>query len=230
MNRFYYASVAPVIVKNQVIAGVSGDDMDNPGYVEAHDPVTGEMSGAGTRCRRRRAIRVGDLAERGGHEARRRHDVDAGTYDPELNLIYRHDRQSPAGHRAQEPPGRQPVHRLDRRAHGRHREDGLVFPGIPARHSRLGRCPDAGALRRDDRRQAAQARGPGSRNGHFFVLDRTTASPSSRPNSSRRTGRSATTSAASRSPIRRRCRRSTARSCRRIRAAPRTGNRRRSAR
>ena len=43
MNRFYYASVAPVIVKNQVIAGVSGDDMDNPGYVEAHDPVTGEM-------------------------------------------------------------------------------------------------------------------------------------------------------------------------------------------
>ena len=33
MNRFYYASVAPVIIKNQVIAGVSGDDMDNPGYL-----------------------------------------------------------------------------------------------------------------------------------------------------------------------------------------------------
>ena len=43
MNRFYYASVAPVIVKNQVIAGVSGDDMDNPGYLQAHDPVSGEM-------------------------------------------------------------------------------------------------------------------------------------------------------------------------------------------
>ena len=43
MNRFYYASVAPVIIKNQVIAGVSGDDMDNPGYLQAHDPVTGEM-------------------------------------------------------------------------------------------------------------------------------------------------------------------------------------------
>jgi alcohol dehydrogenase (cytochrome c) len=43
MNRFYYASVAPVIVKNQIIAGVSGDDMDNPGYLQAHDPVSGEL-------------------------------------------------------------------------------------------------------------------------------------------------------------------------------------------
>ncbi len=44
MNRFYNASVAPVIVKNQVIVGVSGDDMDNPGYLQAHDPQTGEMT------------------------------------------------------------------------------------------------------------------------------------------------------------------------------------------
>ncbi len=42
-DLFYYASVAPTIVKNQVIAGVSGDDTDIPGYVQAHDPVTGEM-------------------------------------------------------------------------------------------------------------------------------------------------------------------------------------------
>ena len=34
-NRFYYASTAPVVMKNQIIAGVSGDDMDNPGYVQA---------------------------------------------------------------------------------------------------------------------------------------------------------------------------------------------------
>ena len=40
-------------------------------------------------------------------------------------------------------------------------KDGLVLPGIPARHSRLGRCPGAGALRRNDRRQTAKARGPG---------------------------------------------------------------------
>ena len=28
----------------EVIVGVSGDDMDNPGYLQAHDPVSGEMT------------------------------------------------------------------------------------------------------------------------------------------------------------------------------------------
>ena len=37
LDLFYYGSVAPVIVKNMVIAGVSGDDLDFPGYVQAHD-------------------------------------------------------------------------------------------------------------------------------------------------------------------------------------------------
>ena len=32
-----------MIVKNQVIAGVSGDDLDVPGYLDAHDPETGEL-------------------------------------------------------------------------------------------------------------------------------------------------------------------------------------------
>ena len=43
LDLFYYGSVAPVIVKNMVIAGVSGDDLDFPGYVQAHDLATGEM-------------------------------------------------------------------------------------------------------------------------------------------------------------------------------------------
>ncbi len=33
----------PLIVKNHVMAGVSGDDLDVPGYLQAHDPETGEM-------------------------------------------------------------------------------------------------------------------------------------------------------------------------------------------
>jgi alcohol dehydrogenase (cytochrome c) len=41
LDLFYYGSVAPVIVKNHVIAGVSGDDLDQPGYLESHDPETG---------------------------------------------------------------------------------------------------------------------------------------------------------------------------------------------
>src|SRR5262249_3322283 len=43
LDQFYYASVAPIIAKNHIITGVSGDDLDVPGYVEAHDPKTGAM-------------------------------------------------------------------------------------------------------------------------------------------------------------------------------------------
>src|SRR4029450_10791858 len=32
-DLFYYASVAPIIIKNHVITGVSGDDLDVPGYI-----------------------------------------------------------------------------------------------------------------------------------------------------------------------------------------------------
>ena len=43
LDQMYYASVAPVVVKNHVITGVSGDDLDRPGYLEAHDPETGKL-------------------------------------------------------------------------------------------------------------------------------------------------------------------------------------------
>ena len=64
LEQFYYASAAPLIVKNHVIVGVSGDDLDIPGYIEAHDPETGALqwrwytlSGAGN-------ARSEDVAER----------------------------------------------------------------------------------------------------------------------------------------------------------------------
>ncbi len=31
------------MIKNHVIAGVSGDDLDRPGYLESRDPETGEL-------------------------------------------------------------------------------------------------------------------------------------------------------------------------------------------
>ncbi len=43
IDQFYYCSVAPVVVGNHVIAGVSGDDLDIPGFIEAHDPETGDL-------------------------------------------------------------------------------------------------------------------------------------------------------------------------------------------
>ena len=48
LERFYYASAAPLIVKDHVIVGVSGDDLDIPGYLQSHDPETGGCSGGGT--------------------------------------------------------------------------------------------------------------------------------------------------------------------------------------
>ncbi len=43
LDRFYTASVAPIVIDNHVIVGVSGDDLDIPGYLESRDPETGEV-------------------------------------------------------------------------------------------------------------------------------------------------------------------------------------------
>jgi alcohol dehydrogenase (cytochrome c) len=88
LDQFYYASVAPVIVKNHVITGVSGDDLDIPGYIESHDPETGDLE-----------WRWYAHPNPGDPEAKSWPSVEAmmhgggmtwvpSTYDPELNLLY----------------------------------------------------------------------------------------------------------------------------------------------
>jgi alcohol dehydrogenase (cytochrome c) len=88
LEQFYYASVAPVIVKNHVITGVSGDDLDIPGYIESHSAETGALE-----------WRWYAHPEPGTPEAKTWPSVEAmmhgggmtwvpSTYDPELNLIY----------------------------------------------------------------------------------------------------------------------------------------------
>ena len=39
----YYGSVAPVVVKDKLIVGVSGDDLDMPAYLDARNPADGEL-------------------------------------------------------------------------------------------------------------------------------------------------------------------------------------------
>ncbi len=88
LEQFYYASVAPIVVKNHVITGVSGDDLDIPGYIESHDPDTGALQ-----------WRWYAHPEPGTPEAKTWPSVEAmlhgggmtwvpSTYDPELNLLY----------------------------------------------------------------------------------------------------------------------------------------------
>jgi alcohol dehydrogenase (cytochrome c) len=174
LNKFYYASVAPVVIKNHVMIGVSGDDMDNPGYVEARDPVTGE--------RQWRWYSVPQTRDEPGSDTWP--DVETAkhgggmtwqpvTYDPELNLVY------------VTTGNPQPVI-----AHKNRKGDNLFTGSIVALNVDTGKMVwyfqssphdthdwDSnetavlidGTIDGKPRKLIAQA----ARNGHFFVLDRT---------------------------------------------------------
>jgi alcohol dehydrogenase (cytochrome c) len=89
LDQYYYGSVAPVVVKNLVIAGVSGDDFDIPGYLQAHDPATGEMKWRWYVVPQKKGDPGfetwpnEDAAKHGGGMT-----WQPITYDPELNHIY----------------------------------------------------------------------------------------------------------------------------------------------
>jgi alcohol dehydrogenase (cytochrome c) len=89
LDLFYYGSVAPVIVKNTVITGVSGDDLDFPGYSEGRDVVTGDLKW-------RWYVVPQTMGEPGSETWPNADAMKHGggmtwqpvTYDPELNLLY----------------------------------------------------------------------------------------------------------------------------------------------
>jgi alcohol dehydrogenase (cytochrome c) len=88
LEQFYYASVAPIVIRDHVITGVSGDDLDIPGYIESHNAQTGALE-----------WRWYAHPEPGTPEAKTWPSVEAmmhgggmtwvpSTYDPTLNLMY----------------------------------------------------------------------------------------------------------------------------------------------
>ncbi len=88
LDELYYASVAPIVIKNHVITGVSGDDLDRPGYLEARDPETGEVQW--------RWSTVPKPGEPGSETWPSAEAMEHGggmtwvpcTYDPELNMLF----------------------------------------------------------------------------------------------------------------------------------------------
>ena len=228
----YYGSVAPVVVKDKLILGPSGDDLDVPAYLDARSPENGDLiwrwyvtpqkegdPGLDTWPNL-------DMAKHGGGMT-----WQPVTYDPELNLIYvtTGNPQPVVAFKNREGANlfTASIVALERR----HREDGVVLPVLAARHARLGRDADGGPLRRHDQRPAAQAARAG-------LAQRPVLRPRSHQRQGRRLDRvhqdelvrSATTRRASRCRIRRSGRRSPARWSRRTRAARPTGIRRASAR
>jgi len=174
LNQFYYGSVAPVIVQNHVIVGVSGDDLDIPGYLDARDPETGELHWRWYVVPQKK----GDPgSETWPNEEMARHGGGMTwqpiTYDPELNLIFvaTGNPQPVIAHKNR--PGNnlftaslvalnadtgKMVWYFQSSPHDTHDWDstqpGVVFDG---------------EINGRPRKLIAQA----ARNGHFFVLDRT---------------------------------------------------------
>ncbi len=89
LDLYYFGTAAPVVIRNHVIAGVSGDDLDIPGYVESHDPVTGERQWRWYVVPQKKGDPGSeswpneDMARHGGGMT-----WQPVTYDPELNLVY----------------------------------------------------------------------------------------------------------------------------------------------
>lgn len=84
----YFSTMAPLVIRNHVIAGVSGDVTDIPGFLDSIDPVTGKLQwrwyteplpgqpGSST------WPNVAAMRHGGGMTWM------TGTYDPKLNLLY----------------------------------------------------------------------------------------------------------------------------------------------
>ena len=104
LEMMYYGSVAPVVVKDKLILGPSGDDLDVPAYLEAREPGERRADLALVRhAAERGRRRARHLAEPRHGQARRRHDVAADHLRSRAESDLRHDRQSAAGGRVQEP-------------------------------------------------------------------------------------------------------------------------------
>ena len=173
LDRFYTATVAPVVIKNHIIVGVSGDDLDIPGYLESRDPETGELQWHWSS--------VPKPGEPGSETWPNAEAMAHGggmtwvpsTYDPQLNLLY-------LGTGNPQPvivgKGRQGDNLYTESIVALNLDSGkLVWHFQPSPHDTHDwdavQTPVLfdGEVNGHPRKLVAQA----SRNGYFFVLDRT---------------------------------------------------------
>lgn len=173
LKQEYFSTTAPVVVGNHILVGVGGDSLDVPGYLEARDPETGQLQwhwdsepkpgqpGSETWPNK-------EAMEHGGGMT-----WIPGTYDPELNLIYWGTGNPNPVHAGQgregddlwtcsivalNPDTGKMVWYFQTSPHDTHDWDNVQTPVL-----------FDGEIDGKPRKLLAQA----SRNGYFFVLDRT---------------------------------------------------------
>lgn len=84
----YFCTMSPLVVGNHIVTGVGGDSLDNPGYLESRDPETGEVQ-----WHWNSEPKAGEPgAESWPDDDARGHGGGmtwmTGTYDPDLHLVY----------------------------------------------------------------------------------------------------------------------------------------------
>jgi alcohol dehydrogenase (cytochrome c) len=173
VKREYFSTAAPIVIRNHVVIGVGGDSLDVPGYLESHDPETGELQ-----WRWYTTPRPGEPgAETWPDEYSMSHGGGMpwlpGSYDPELNLYYfgtgnanpvlsGHSRKGDnlwtASIVAVNPDTGKMAWYYQATPHDTHDWDAAQTPVLID-----------GVIDGKPRKLLAQA----NRNGHFFLLDRT---------------------------------------------------------
>jgi acido-empty-quinoprotein group A len=173
VKQEYFSTPAPVVIRNHIIVGVGGDSLDVPGFLESRDPETGKLQ-----------WRWNTTPRKGEPGAETWPNADAmahgggmtwlpGTYDPELNLYYLgtgnpnpvHAGQGRKGDNlwtcsivALNPDTGKLAWYFQASPHDTHDWDAVETPVLID-----------GKIDGQPRKLLAQA----SRNGYFFVLDRT---------------------------------------------------------
>ena len=169
----YFSTPAPVVIRDHIIVGVGGDSLDVPGFLEARDPETGKLQ-----WHWNSEPRPGEPgAETWPDEESMAHGGGMtwlpGTYDPELNLLYWGTGNPNPVHAAQgrkgdnlwtcstvalNPDTGKLVWGFQASPHDTHDWDNIETPVL-----------FDGEIKGQKRKLLAVA----SRNGYFFVLDRT---------------------------------------------------------
>jgi acido-empty-quinoprotein group A len=87
-RKQYFSTSAPLIVKNHVIVGVGGDAMDMPGFLDAFDPVTGDLQWTWWSTPRKGDPALKTWPDEAASEHGGGMTWMPGTYDPTLNLLF----------------------------------------------------------------------------------------------------------------------------------------------